>query len=237
MKLQLNWFTEGIVDFEHKKYILLAYLKSVTTRFKAIKLYPELGELIGHLRNLKAFAENKELMASQFPKQFTGVDMNQLRLSYKAMLEDDEVSGEIERIIQYALPKMDSVAKQGMEIYDYLEEHIKIEPVGIEPIYKKEGYLLMSKEKEPDVRVYRYKWQFFTSDENKFVGLETKYLFTELRSWLSHAVEVKYKLIKRFTDLPNPACYRIHSAVPMPVQETFLPLAKRLLIKRLAVVY
>ena len=93
----------------------------------------------------------------------------------------------------------------------------------------------MSKDKEPDVRVYRYKWQFFTSDETKFVGLETKYLFTELRSWLNHAVEVKYKLMKRFTDLPNPACYRIHSAVPIPVQETFLPLAKRLLMQRLAV--
>ncbi len=234
MKLQLNWFTDGIVDFEHKKYILLAYLKSVSDRFEAVKLYPELGELIGHLRNLKAFAENKELLASQFPKQFSGVDMNKLRLSYKAILEDGDVMAEIERIIHFAMPKMDQLARQGMEIYDYLEEQIEIEPVGIEPIYKKEGYLMLSENTAPDVRVYRYTYQFFTSDANRFVGFNTTYLFTELRSWLSHAVDVKYKLMKRFSDLPNPACYRIHSSVQMPIQETYLPLAKRLMMQRLA---
>lgn len=233
MKLKLNWFTDGIVDFEHKKYVLLAYLKSVSTRFEAMKLYPELGELIGHLRNLKAFAENKELLASQFPKQFTGVDMNKLRLSYKAMLDDGEVLAEIERIINYAMPKMDNLAKQGIEIYDYLEEQIEIEPVGIEPLYKKEGYIFLSEQQKNDVRIYRYVHQFYTSDANRFLGFTTTYLFTELRSWLGHAVEVKYKLMKRFSDLPNPACYRIHSRVTIPVQETFLPLAKRLMMQRL----
>lgn len=235
MKLSQNWFTEGIIDFEHKKYLLLAYLKTVAADFDSVRLYPTLAELIAHLRNLKAFAENKEILASQFPKQFTGVDMQLLKLNYKKMLADDAILKEIENIINYALPRLSKMAQTGAEIYDYLEEQIEVEPVGIEPIYRKEGYLFMSKEQEPDVRVYRYRWQFFTSDENKFVGLETKYLFTELRSWLSHAVEVKYKLMKRFTDLPNPACYRIHSAVPIPVQETFLPLARRLMVQRLSV--
>ena len=235
MKLSQNWFTEGIIDFEHKKYLLLAYLKTVAADFDSVRLYPTLAELIAHLRNLKAFAENKEILASQFPKQFTGVDMQLLKLNYKKMLADDALLKEIENIINYALPRLSKMAQTGAEIYDYLEEQIEVEPVGIEPIYRKEGYLFMSKEQEPDVRVYRYRWQFFTSDENKFVGLETKYLFTELRSWLSHAVEVKYKLMKRFTDLPNPACYRIHSAVPIPVQETFLPLARRLMVQRLSV--
>jgi hypothetical protein len=233
MKLEINWFTQGIVDFEHKKYILLAYLKSVSKRFEAVKLYPELGELIGHLRNLKAFAENKELLAAQFPRQFTGIDMDKLRLRYKALLDDGEILGEIERIIQYALPKMDRLTQQGLEIYDSLEEQIEIEPVGIEPIYKKEGYLFLSEQEKQDVRIYRYTWQFYTSNADRFVGFSTTYLYTELRSWLNHAVEVKYKLMKRFSDLPNPACYRIHSKISMPVQETFLPLAKRLMLQRL----
>lgn len=233
MKLNENWFTEGIIDFEHKKYLLLAYLKTVSTQFDAVKLYPTLAELVAHLRNLMAFSENKELLASQFPKQFSGFDMQLLKLNYQKMLADDEVLRELDNIIAYALPRMKKMTDLGAEIYEFLEDQIEVEPVGIEPIYKKEGYLLMSAEKEPDVRVYRYKWLLFSSDTNKFIGLETKYLFTELRSWLSHAVDVKYKLMRRFGDLPNPACYRFHSGLTLPIQETYLPLAKRMLIKRL----
>lgn len=235
MKLSNNWFTEGIVDFEHKKYLLLAYLKSVSTHFDEVKLYPELGELIAHLRNLQAFAENKELLASQFPKQFTGVDMQLLKLNYKKMLADDDVLREIEYIIDFALPRMSKLAKQGTEIYDFLEEKIRIEPIGIEPIYRKEGYMLMSDEAERTVRIYRYKWHFFTSDENKFVGLQTNYLFSELRSWITTMDQLKRKLIERYSDLPNPATYGIHSMLSLPIQETYLPLARRILMRRLAV--
>lgn len=235
MKLSNNWFTEGIVDFEHKKYLLLAYLKSVSTQFNEVKLYPDLSELIAHLRNLQAFYENKELLASQFPKQFTGVDMQLLKLNYKKMLADDDVLLEIENIINYALPRMSTLAKQGTEIYDFLEKKIVLEPVGIEPIYRKEGYMLISDETERTVRIYRYKWHFFTSDENKFVGLQTNYLFSELRSWVSNIEQLKRKLINRYADLPNPATYRFHSQLSLPIQETYLPLARRLLMRRLAV--
>jgi hypothetical protein len=39
-KLKENWLTEGLIDFEYKKYVLLAYLKSVKESFSRVELYP-----------------------------------------------------------------------------------------------------------------------------------------------------------------------------------------------------
>ncbi len=57
--LNKNWITEKAIDFEYKKYILLAYLKQVSQNFEENKLYPSLAELIGHYKLLISIKENK----------------------------------------------------------------------------------------------------------------------------------------------------------------------------------
>ncbi len=37
--LPKNWLTEGLIDFEYKKYILLSYTQQVKGSFKERKLY------------------------------------------------------------------------------------------------------------------------------------------------------------------------------------------------------
>ena len=44
--LSETWFAEGYIDFELKKYTLLAYLQEVNKYFDANKLYPQLADLI-----------------------------------------------------------------------------------------------------------------------------------------------------------------------------------------------
>ena len=51
-KLEKDWLTSGLIDFEYKKYILLAYLQEVKGNFDSNKLYPHLSDLIFHYQNL-----------------------------------------------------------------------------------------------------------------------------------------------------------------------------------------
>ena len=50
--LNENWITEDHIDFEYKKYLLLAYLQDVSKNFDKELLYPFLRELIGHHKAL-----------------------------------------------------------------------------------------------------------------------------------------------------------------------------------------
>ena len=50
-KLSPDWITEKHIDFEYKKYVLLAYLQEVNMNFEKTHLYPFLADLVDHYRN------------------------------------------------------------------------------------------------------------------------------------------------------------------------------------------
>src|SRR5438477_13200044 len=101
-KLSETWFAEGRIDFELKKYVLLAYLQEVNKYFNENKLYPQLADIIFHYHNIVAFRENKKYLQEHFPKKLSGVQLEQLQLLYEQMIEDNELMQELEDIIQFA---------------------------------------------------------------------------------------------------------------------------------------
>ena len=53
--LSHTWFAEGYIDFELKKYTLLAYLQQIHKEFNQNKLYPQLSDIIFHHNNILHF--------------------------------------------------------------------------------------------------------------------------------------------------------------------------------------
>src|SRR5436853_6642842 len=129
--LSETWFADGYIDFELKKYTLLAYLQEVNKYFDEHKLYPQLADVIFHYNNLVAFRENKKFLQEQFPKRLTGIQMEKLQLLYEQMIEDDEIMQELESIIHYSVDELRTVITSGTEIYEFIENQLIIFPIGI----------------------------------------------------------------------------------------------------------
>jgi hypothetical protein len=136
--LSETWFADGYIDFELKKYTLLAYLQEVNKYFHESKLYPQLADVIFHYNNLVAFRENKKFLQEQFPKKLTGIQLEKLELLYEQMMSDDEVMQQLEEIIYYATKQMRSTINNGTELYEMVEDKLKISPVGIIPLEQNE---------------------------------------------------------------------------------------------------
>src|ERR1700709_2407061 len=132
-ELSKNWFIEGTIDFEHKKYILLDYLQEINRHFDKIRLYPNLTDLIFHFNNLLYFKQNKSMLQQAFPQRLSNADIEAVKLTYEKIVEDDNSMRDIELIITYALQQMDPTIKIGKEIYDFVESRINIDPIGIVP--------------------------------------------------------------------------------------------------------
>ena len=77
--LSETWFADGYIDFELKKYTLLAYLQEINRNFQENKLYPQLADVIFHYNNLVAFRENKKFLQEHFPKKLTGCKWKKFR--------------------------------------------------------------------------------------------------------------------------------------------------------------
>jgi hypothetical protein len=233
--LSETWFAEGRIDFELKKYTLLAYLQEVNRYFTESKLYPQLADVIFHYNNIVAFRENKKYLQEHFPKKLTGMQLEKLQLLYEQLIGDDELMQELEDIIHYSAGKIQTVIRNGAEIYEFVEEKINITPVGIIPLDTQEGYFFLSSGDVKSTKVYQYRLSFFEKHDEKYRSIKTSFIANRRRSIGSTYEHIKSELIKYRKDLPNPAVYSIETAFSFPVDETLLPVAKRSLVKFITV--
>lgn len=230
--LNNNWLTEGLMDVEFKKYVLLAYLKTCSEHFKEQKLYPQLSDLVRHYQNLHELGNNLESLQKAFPKELSGFDFAKLQLEFESLNSNEEYISTITEIMQFAIPSIQYTIEEGKGIYDVVERHIEISPVGIIPVYNQEGYLLLHQEMQSDVHVYQYHHSVVTNSNQNMRSLSLNYLCKEVKSLANPIEQIKLNLIKRFKELPTPATFLCLSKVSLPVAETFLPVAKRLMITK-----
>ncbi|HPG11304.1 MAG TPA: hypothetical protein PLU37_07225 [Chitinophagaceae bacterium] len=230
-QLSETWFAEGRIDFELKKYTLLAYLQEVNHYFNESKLYPQLADVIFHYNNIVAFRENKKYLQEHFPKKLNGMQLEKLQLLYEQMIEDDELMQELEDIIHYSAARIKSAIHNGTEIYEFVEDKITIVPVGIIPLDSKEGYFFLSSGNEKSTKVYQYRLSIFEKHDEKYRSIRTSFIDERSRSISSTYEHIKAELIRHKKDMPNPAVYSIETELAFPVEETLLPVAKRSLVK------
>jgi hypothetical protein len=229
--LPKNWITEGLIDFEYKKYQLLAYLQEADREFQAVKLYPMLSDLIDNHRVLHEVNSGKTQLSNLFPKALNGIDFQNAQLQYEPKVEDGEVMKEITQITEFALPRLANQIEEGKSIYNFVEEQVEFEPVGILPIYNREGFVLMTRESSADVHAFRYKSNILQMAGEKFRSITFWLLGIFQKNLVNTLERLKMQLIREVKELPNPATWRVHSPKVVPIDETLIPLSKRLLLK------
>ena len=229
--LGINWFIEGSLDFEYKKYILLDYLQEINRHFDRSKLYPNLTDLIFHYNNLLDFKRNKTVLQQAFPQRMTKADIEAVKLTYQKIVQDDSSMEEIENIIAYALYKMDPAIQIGKEIYDFVESRLNIDPIGLVPLMPYNGYFSLRNGKDRTNWVYEYQITIFENKNDRFRGINIQFVDTYEQSITNTPESIKLDLISRYKHLPNPAVYYVHSDISFPLEQTLLPVAKRSLVK------
>ena len=230
--LEKDWLTSGLIDFEYKKYVLLAYLQHVKSNFKSQKLYPDLRDLQYHYEYSMYFKDGIEQLSFQFPKRIKGVNPENLNVEYEASPQpENDYLSEIESIMDYALPRFKKAIHEGEEIVDEVQRNLQVVPVGILPLYKNDGYLLLHEPMINETRVYQYNLTIFENKNERLRGLKTFYVETIKKSMMNTFENIKLDLVKRYKHLPNPATYLVESKYVLPLEETLLPIAKKKVVE------
>ncbi|WP_461450260.1 hypothetical protein [Mucilaginibacter sp.] len=229
--LGLNWFIEGSLDFEHKKYVLLNYLQEINRHFDKSKLYPNLTDLVFHYNNLLDFKQNKTTLQQAFPQRLTKADIEAVKLTYKKIVADDSTMQEIEHIINYAIAKMNSTVQIGREIYDFVESRLNIDPIGLIPLKVDYGYFSLRNGSDKTNWIYEYQLSIFKNKDDAYRDINVVLIDTYEQSITNTLESVKLNLINHRRHLPNPAVYYVQSDISFPLEQTLLPVAKRCLVK------
>lgn len=232
-KLSSQWLTDGILDFEYKKYVLLAYLQYVRQEFNDQLLFPHLSQVREHYDSSVTLKESQHSLRTRFPKDLTGVDPAQLRWIYQDTHRDGTYLEEIGDILEFAIPQFSQLMQEGQSRYDEVKANLTITPVGIVPLRKEEGYLFIYKQVSRETTIFRYQITLFDARRERIIQTQC---VDSVRKKLSTTFEnMKVELTRRYTQLPNPATYMVESPREYPMNETLLPAAKHLMAKLIKV--
>ena len=226
-KLADDWLTKGTLDFEYKKYVLLAYLQHVGKYFEQHKLYPSFADLIMHYKNAAQLKDGKQKLWKSFPKELTQLDLKNFRMLFESKVAEDDQINELEYIIDFAMNKLQNHIMVGKEIFDEVERQLIIEPVGVKALEENEGLLLIDPQYESFYHVYRYRVSIFEAAEEKVRGLQTVFIDKIKKSIGTTLEQLKIQVLKNIQLVTNYSAFRVVAMQPYPYDETLLPIVKR----------
>lgn len=233
-QLTLDLFTQVQADLESRQYLVLAALKAISDDFKQNRIYPHISHLIDIYRTLGDISNRLKDLRNKFPKRIKKIDFVNQEIEHEVVFVDGSDLQQVEEFIEWALPYIKAKIDEGKTIYEFVNEEITLEEVGIIPSYTDEGYFFVPDNTDSKLLLFQYEVSIFESVQDKYRSLKTDFLkaLEQGRALLSPNA-IKLDLIDEYKALPNPATYSFQTTLDFPFNETIFPIVKRKLLQQL----
>jgi len=156
-KLAPYWFLETPIDEEHKRYVLLAYLKSIEEELKGPNKITYLRELSALLRNMRCYAETGDFFPATLA-QMSEPDKKKLRKLEK-IVEKESKKEEIQIIIESTKATITEFLNDHS---DEVEEVESLYSISVNKERKRffwdKGYLVIKNHTLGQIQVYLWKF-------------------------------------------------------------------------------
>jgi|SRR5699024_6203573 len=234
--LTLDLFTKTNADFESSQYQVLAGLKDISREFKQNRIYPHLSLLIKLESTLRDILKRLRDLRDEFPKRIKKIDFVNETIEHEVVFVPGADLKQVENLIAWALPYIVDKIEEGRAIFEFVDEELELEEVGIVPDYTDEGYLFVPDNETGKLLVFQYEVSVFKSSEDTYRSLKTAFLEAVHEGGVHHSPNaIKLDLISKNRKLPNPATYAFNTRLSFPFEETIFPVTKRKLMRNLCV--
>lgn len=226
--LSLELFTQVGIDLEVRQYHILDALKDIKRSFSQNKLYPYLSELVDLYNDLKTVVDRIGEMEQNMPHEIKSIDLQNKKITYQLLHSDYQHLQSVKDIINWALPFINQTIREGVTIYEFVDENFQVEQVGIKPTYIEEGYVFIPDNTNSQLLLFRYEMSIFVGSKDRYRSLRTS-LVKSIDVCEVHVPPstLKMELIRENHDLPNPATYAFNTRLDFPFEETLFPVARR----------
>lgn len=225
-KLSPDWFVEPAIDFELKSYHLLAWLKHVQENLSEKKYFPLIDDLKLQLKNLEEYQQKNSELIELFKNKLSNIDQEQNTLLSPSDTPVESVFDELNKIVSWSILQLKKEHQNfNQQVLDTLAT-IQVFPVGLQPLYQKEGYLFIPIEK--NIAVYEYTFhELYTMYDHDWFYTQTSGIGEFSLNWFQTYEDLKIELAKQFNKFDVPATFVCEYQEELPLQETLLPLAKK----------
>jgi hypothetical protein len=231
-ELDPEWIYQDPIDFEHKKYKLLAYLQKCDKRFDELKIYPDFVELSLHLANLQSISKEKTMLTTN--KKFKSCDDEILfkeLIPKKIPKLDDAEQLEIDKTVRYSGEKIYEAFNIAKSIWTIAQDAISVQiKKNKDRLEDGMGYIYFRRRSDEKLLVWEYEIKKEADYELStkaylnliFSGSSDEKTFTDIIEEKSTWNHTEY-----FKDIP---VFEVKSSQEFPFEETFIPMMKRQLM-------
>ncbi len=232
MRLNTDWFIEPVIDFETKKYLLLAYLQNKNNELISQKLCHSHDELVEKSLALEEVIKNKTNLENSLSREMESIDWNKLRLVYKQENHSTEKIDELMEIILYAFPKINACRLDFKEEIERIKNEIQLDVVGILPNYLKDGFIILDQPSGYYLFSYETQAVLDLQGEKRIIH---QHISTYKNTLLHTPTSIKKDIVHGYKNtVVNPAVFILSYSTEIPVYETLLPLGSIALRKFVA---
>ena len=204
----------GINDLESSKYLLLNKFKLCEKELNETRLYPTYQMLINIYLQLADIMANHNRI---FNKEYTDA-ISEKEMDEKMKLINKELENSFE-LMHWSFAHLNRVMEQGKAIYDFVDESIKIESIGINSEYNTDGYFILPDNRDRLLRIIKYSRNLYKILKTKEVGNREMKLIT-----IPNEVLRNYMISD---DIINQIIYMLDTELNFSYSQTILPVAKR----------
>lgn len=220
MILGSNWFYRPRIDVELKQYEALAFIQYLDKCLDQKIIAPPLEEINEQIKILSDFLNKSTDRTYDLSRTVQSLEIESANINY--LVQRDEVLVDLETIATFLLKKVNPYADRFTVLKRTLMEKISIDSVGLIPTWRNEGWILLNNLQS--TKVYRFH-SGFVLDPNGVQRISTEYFSAYDFSQDINPASIKATLIRDHDELPNPMTYIVTTDQPLPLQETYLPLA------------
>jgi hypothetical protein len=227
--MDTDWVIQEPIDFEHKQYVLLGYLKKIDALINEHKLYPTFIEISLHLANLHAIMH--EHMMVYTDKKFKSYDDEVILqdLSFKELPEFNEVEQiEIINSVKFSTMKIYEYFEIVRHYWSYIYDNIELIPKRNKNNIKNYNFGVIVYVDETDNNVYI--WEYLIT-KNVFTIAENNTDLNLIFSGDSKSYDLDYHIsnsTKLITKNKRKApVFFVKIPQSFPIEETLAPLFKR----------
>ena len=238
--LSLDTFSRAAYDYEQAQYQVLGSLKHAQEAFSENRIYPHLGQLAKLHRTLRLILKRSEDFEKGLPREIKEIDLENKQVVYEWPELDEGQMTDVKALIEWALPRLQATLEEGKTIYEFVDDNLRLEEVGLVPAYRQEGYLLVPDREQGTLHVMQYSLSIFDGSMDEG-GERYRRLKTAPLKSIDYAADlvpeprqVKLDLLEERRELPNPATYFFDAEVDFPFEPTVFPIAKRKLMRYLS---
>ncbi len=232
-KLNIDSFIAKESDSEINHYNILSGLSHYRNELNKNKLYPSLTELLQLTAQLQSILysrndprqhANKQKRVEKFKGKYLFVEIPDQETDYIYNYE----------LVEWTLPLLKSLIEEARAIYDLIVENISIIEVGISPIFKDEGFLMIPDIQNSTLQIHKYRSIIYSTYSSPYHSLITTHIENyKLLDFSNSAELIKQDLLLKYNDKPNLATFLCDIYLDFPFAETIFPVAKRKLLNLL----